>query len=115
MAATLQKVTEETIFKMLNHLHKITKCDNLCMAGGCALNSVANGKILRNTPFKEIYIQPAAGDHGTCIGVAKYVHHTILGNEEREVQETAFLGPSFSTEEVKKFLDDYKVNYDSAI
>ena len=111
MAATLQKITEETIFKMLNHLYKITKCDKLCMAGGCALNSVANGKILKNSPFKEIYIQPAAGDGGTSIGVAKYIYHTILGNKRTEAQETAYLGPSFSREEVKKFLDDYKVKY----
>jgi len=113
MAATLQKITEEVIFKMLNHLHEITKCDNLCMAGGVALNSVANGKILKNTPFKEIYIQPAAGDHGASIGVAKYIHYTILGNEREETQETAYLGPGFTTEEIKKFLDEYKINYTS--
>ena len=111
MAATLQKITEETIFKMLNYLHETTKCDKLCMAGGCALNSVANGKILSNTPFKEIYIQPAAGDGGTSIGVAKYIYNTILGNERKEVQETAYFGPEFSREEIKKFLDSYKVNY----
>ena len=111
MAATLQKITEEAVFKMLKHLHDITKCDNLCMAGGVALNSVANGKILKNTPFKNIYIQPAAGDHGASIGVAKYIYHTLLNNEMKEVQETAYLGPGFSTEEIKKFLDDYKINY----
>lgn len=111
LAATLQKITEEVIFKMLNHLYEITKCDKLCMAGGVALNSVANGKILKNTPFKEVYIQPAAGDHGASIGVAKYIYHTILGNERNEIQETAYLGPGFSTEEIKKFLDEYKVNY----
>ncbi len=111
MAATLQKITEEAVFKMLKHLHEITKCDNLCMAGGVALNSVANGKILKNTPFKNIYIQPAAGDHGASIGVAKYIYHTILNNERKEVQETAYLGPGFSTEEIKKFLEDYKINY----
>lgn len=111
MAATLQKITEEVVFKMLKHLHEITKCDSLCMAGGVALNSVANGKILKSTPFKNIYIQPAAGDHGASIGVAKYIYHTILGNEKNEIQETAYLGPGFSTEEIKKFLDDYKINY----
>jgi len=111
LAATLQKITEEAIFKMLKYLHSITKSDNLCMAGGCALNSVANGKILSNTPFKSIYIQPAAGDHGASIGVAKYIYHTLLGNERNEIQETAYLGPEFTTEEIKKFLEDYKVKY----
>lgn len=111
MSATLQKITEEVVFKMLKHLHEITQCDNLCMAGGVALNSVANGKVLKNTPFKNIYIQPAAGDHGASIGVAKYIYHTILNNKREEVQETAYLGPGFSTEEIKKFLDEYKINY----
>ncbi len=111
MAATLQRVTEETIFKMLNHLYEVTKCDKLCMAGGCALNSVANGKILSNTPFKEIYIQPAAGDGGTSIGAAKYIYHTILGNERTDVQETSYFGPGFTNEQVRKVLDDYKVKY----
>ncbi len=111
LAATLQKVTEETVFKMLKHLYEITKCENLCMAGGVALNSVANGKILKNSTFKNIYIQPAAGDHGASIGVAKYIYHTILGNKREETQETAYLGPGFSTEEIKKFLDKYEVKY----
>ncbi len=111
MAATVQKITEEAIFKMLNHLYEETQCDNLCMAGGVALNSVANGKILKNTQFKRIYIQPAAGDGGTSIGVAKYLYHTILNNDRTEVQETAYLGPEYSSEEIRKFLDDYKVKY----
>lgn len=111
IAASLQKVTEEVLFKMLNHLYGMTKCKNVCLAGGVALNSVANGKILRNTPFKNIFIQPAAGDHGTSIGVANYIYNTLLGNKRNYIQTSAYLGPGFTTEEIKKFLDDNKIKY----
>jgi len=111
IAASLQKITEYTLFKMLNHLYEITKCDKLCMAGGVALNSVANGKILKNTPFKEIYIQPAAGDGGTSIGAAKYVYHTLFNKERKEIQETCYLGPGYSRDYIKKFLDGLNVKY----
>lgn len=111
IAASLQKITEDVLFLMLNHLHKMTKSANLCLAGGVALNSVANGKILKNTPFKNIYIQPAAGDGGTSIGVASYVYNSILGNKRNFVMETAYLGPQFSTDEIKEFLDSNKIKY----
>jgi len=111
IAASLQKVVEETLFKILNNLHKETKCDNLCIAGGVALNSVANGKIKRNTPFKNIYIQPAASDAGTALGAALYVWHSILGNNREYVQTTSYFGPSFTAEEIKKFLDEKKIVY----
>ncbi len=110
IAASLQKITEDIIFKMLNHLHKETKSSNLCVAGGVALNSVANGKILRNTPFKNIFIQPAAGDAGASIGAATYIYNSILQNKRVE-QKTAYLGPSFTTEEIQKFLDESQINY----
>jgi len=112
LAASLQKITEDVLFKMLKHLHKITKSKNLCMAGGVALNSVANGKILKNTPFKNIYIQPAAGDGGTSIGVALYIYNTILGNERNYVLRDAYLGPRFESEEIQKFLDENKIKYE---
>jgi carbamoyltransferase len=111
IAASLQKITEEVILKMLNYLYKGTKCQNICVSGGVALNSVANGKILRNTPFKRIYIQPAAGDAGTSIGVALYVYNTLLNKERNFLLESAYLGPSFATSEIKDFLDENKVKY----
>ncbi len=104
IAASLQKVTEEVLFKMLNHLHKETKCRNLCMAGGVALNSVANGKIKRNTPFRNIWIQPASSDAGGSMGVAFYIYNAILGNKRKYALNTAYLGPSFSRDYIKNFL-----------
>ncbi len=111
IAASLQKITEEIIFKMLNHLHKETKMDNLCMAGGVALNSVANGKITKNTPFKKVWIQPAASDAGTSLGAAAYAYNTILGNKRRYAMKSAYLGPSFSPEYIQNFLDKNKIIY----
>ena len=111
IAASLQKITEEAIFKMLNYLHKQTKSKNICLAGGVALNSVANGKILRSTPFKNIYIQPAAGDAGTSIGVAHYIYNTLLKNKRSFVLESAYLGPEFSHAEIKEFLNKNSINY----
>ena len=111
IAASLQKITEEIIFKMLNHLHNETKINNLCMAGGVALNSVANGKISKNTPFKNVWIQPAASDAGTSLGVAAYIYNSILGNNRKYVMKSAYLGPSFSTEYIKNFLDKNKIIY----
>lgn len=111
MAASLQVLTEEAVMKMLNHLHKETKLDNLCIAGGVALNSVANGKILKNTPFKNIFIQPAAGDGGTAMGAALYVYNTILKKEREYVLESSSLGPEFSTDQMKRFLDENKISH----
>lgn len=111
IAASLQKITEEIIFKMINHLHKETKMDNLCMAGGVALNSVANGKITKNTPFKKVWIQPAASDAGTSLGAAAYAYNTILGNKRRYVMKSAYLGPSFSPEYIQNYLDKNKIIY----
>lgn len=111
LAASLQKITEDVLFAMLNHLQKITKSKNLCLAGGVALNSVANGKILKNTQFKSIYIQPAAGDGGTSIGAALYVYNTVLGNKRNYVLRDAYLGPKYCTEEIKSFLEENKINF----
>ncbi len=111
IAASLQKITEEIIFKMLNHLHNETKIKNLCMAGGVALNSVANGKITKNTPFKNVWIQPAASDAGTSLGAAAYAYSTILGNKRKYVMKSAYLGPSFPTDYIQNFLDKNKIVY----
>ncbi len=111
IAASLQKVTEESLFHMLNQLHKETKSDNLCMAGGVALNSVANGKIKANTPFKNVFIQPSASDAGTSLGAAFYLYNSVLDKPRTTVMDHAYLGPSFTDKEVKEYLDKNHVNY----
>lgn len=111
IAASLQKITEEVIFKMLNHLYEETKIKNLVMAGGVALNSVANGKIKRNTSFENVWIQPSASDAGTSLGAACYVYNTILGNKRNYVMDSAYLGPAYSTNLIQKLLDENKIKY----
>lgn len=111
IAASVQKVTEEVMLKMANHLHRETGLENLCMAGGVALNCVANGRILKETPFKNIFIQPAAGDAGGAIGVASYIYHTLLGNERRYTMSHAYLGPGFSDEGIKGFLRSKELRF----
>ena len=111
IAAAVQLVTEEILVRMLNHVREVTKCDNIVLGGGVALNSVFNGKILRNTDFKKIWIQPNASDGGTSMGVASYVYHTILGHKRNYELKDAYLGPGFSHEEIKSFLDDAGIKY----
>jgi carbamoyltransferase len=111
IAAALQLTTEDILIKMLKYLYKETKQDNLVISGGVALNSVFNGKILRNTPFKNIWIMPNASDGGTSIGAATYIYNSILGNKRTYVLRDAFLGPKFSTNEVKRFLDSNEIYY----
>ena len=109
IAASIQAVTEEALLKMANHVYRETGQENLCLAGGGALNCVANGRILRQAPFRNIWIQPAAGDAGGALGAALSVWYRYLGNA-REIpdgedrQKGSYLGPSFSNEEVKRFL-----------
>ena len=111
IAAALQMLLEDIMTKMLNHLHQETKCDSLVLGGGVALNSVYNGKILRNTPFKHIWIQPNASDGGTSIGAASYIYHSLLGNERTYVLKDAYLGPGFSASDIKEFLQENKIRY----
>ena len=111
VAASLQLKTEEALFNALNALHRETKSENLCLAGGVALNSVANGKILSNTPFKRLFIQPAAGDAGSAMGAALYVTNSILGKKRSYVLDSAFLGPSYSNEEIRKFLVQNNIQF----
>jgi len=111
IAAALQIITEEILTKIINHVHDVTKCNNLVLAGGVALNSVYNGKILRNTQFKNIWMHPDPGDGGTSIGVTSYIYHTLLGHKRDYVFRNAYLGPKYSTEEIKSFLDKSNVKY----
>mgnify|MGYP001611725414 CR=1 len=112
IAAAVQLVTEEIMTKMLKHVHKVTKCDNLVLAGGVALNSVYNGKILKNTGFKKIWIQPDPGDGGTCIGAAMYIYNVILNNQRNFVLDNAYLGPEYTDSQIKNFLDENKIKYE---
>ena len=77
IAASVQKVCEEVVLKMVRHIHAETGLTNLCMAGGVALNCVANGRVVRETPMKNLFVQPAAGDAGGAVGVAHYIYNTL--------------------------------------
>jgi carbamoyltransferase len=98
IAASIQYVTEEIVLKMARHAHELTGSRNLCMAGGVALNSVANGRIARETPFERIFIQPAAGDSGGALGAALYAQHVLFGEPRRFVLEHAYWGQAYGTD-----------------
>ncbi len=95
VAASIQQVTEEVLLRMARHAYRTTQCPYLCMAGGVALNSVANYKILRQTPFEEVYIQPAAGDAGGALGAALYAYHVLLGKPRAFTLEHAYWGEEY--------------------
>ncbi len=109
LAASIQKVTEEILMRMVRHVHAVTGMSNLCLAGGVALNCVGNGRILREGPFERVWIQPAAGDAGGALGVALFIWHQLLGNDREAVepdgQQGSLLGPSFDDESIQSFLD----------
>lgn len=104
VASSLQKFTEDTLITIANKIYSETKLEKLCLAGGLFLNCVANSKILENTPFKEIFIQPAAGDSGGALGVALYIYNSILKNNRIYVMEDAYLGPDYSSTHIKRAL-----------
>jgi len=104
LAASLQAVTEEIIFSVLNHVYQETGKKNLCLAGGVAMNSVANGKVFDHTPFEEIYIQSAAGDAGTSLGAAYYVYNQIMGRPRDFVMTSSYWGPSYTDDEINAVL-----------
>ena len=112
VAASIQKVTEEILLKLANSLHKETGLSKLCIAGGVGLNSVANGRILRETPFEELFIQPAAGDGGGALGAALHAHHSILGNPRSFVLQHAYWGKEYSESEIKQFLEKNSISYE---
>src|SRR5579871_1936547 len=105
LAASLQKCLEKAYFHILNHLYEQTHCEALCLAGGVALNSVANGQIFERTPFRQIYTQPAAGDDGTAIGVAYYVHNCVLGQPRPRLMDHAYTGREYGDEQIQPILD----------
>ena len=109
MAASVQKVTEEVVLRMSRDLHAKTGMKNLCMAGGVALNCVANGRVIREGPFENLWVQPAAGDAGGALGAALFAHNVVLGNPRTFRMEHAFWGPEFSEAEIQRFLDERKL------
>ena len=111
VAASIQKVTDVLMVRMANHLYEQTKLDQLCLAGGVALNCVANAKVLKQTPFKELFIQPAAGDAGGAVGTAYHIYNTLLGNDRNFVFGDVFLGPEFPETEIRDYLDSLGVEY----
>ena len=111
VSASIQKVAEEVVLRMARHLYNETKMKNLCLAGGVALNCVANGRIIRETPFKNIYIQPAAGDAGGAVGAAAYIYNSILGKPRTYVMKDAFLGPEYSNDDIKRYLKENDIEY----
>jgi carbamoyltransferase len=104
IAASIQAVTEEILLRMANYVQRETQKKYLCIAGGVALNSVANGRILRETPFEEIFIQPSAGDGGGAIGAALYAYHMVMGKPRQYVMTHAYWGREYEDAEVDTFL-----------
>jgi len=115
IAASIQVVTEEIMLKAANHVYKETEMKNLVLAGGVALNCVGNGRILREGPFENIWIQPAAGDAGGALGAALFVWYQLLDNKRNVIssdnQKGSLLGPAYSNEQIKEFLDSVDAKY----
>ncbi len=111
IAASIQAVTEELLLSMAKHLKKIAPFDCLCLSGGVALNSVANYRLLLEGGFKNIFIQPAAGDSGAAMGASLYVYHHILNNKNRSLLTSAYLGEQFSNQTIKRFLKEKNIKY----
>lgn len=113
IAASLQMRLEEVGFHILNHLHEETGLTDLGLSGGVAYNSVMNGKILLNTPFRQVFVQAAAGDSGTALGVCYQIYNDILKQERGYVMEGAYTGPEFSDDEIRAELDRSGLAYET--
>jgi carbamoyltransferase len=118
LARSIQEVTEEVMLRLARTLHAETGEENLCLAGGVSLNCVGNGRILREGPFKRIWIQPGAGDAGGAIGAALAAYHRFMGKNREtngvgDGMNGAFLGPSFSNENIEKYLDTIGAKFTS--
>ncbi len=118
LARSIQVVTEDILLKLAKTIHKETGKDHLCLAGGVALNCVANGRLLRKSPFKNIWIQPAAGDAGGAVGAALSLYHQHFNkerkynsNQSQDSMKGAYLGPCFSNQKIKKYLDIIEAKY----
>ncbi|HET7209960.1 MAG TPA: carbamoyltransferase C-terminal domain-containing protein [Terriglobales bacterium] len=111
LAYAIQYCFEEVLFNVLNQLHEKVPSENLVMAGGCALNSVANGKLLARTPFRQTWIQPAAGDEGLAIGAALHTYHSVLQQPRRFEMKNSYLGPEFSCVRLEQALKAANLPY----
>ena len=111
IASSIQQVTEEVLLGMARSLHKETGLKHLCIAGGVGLNSVANQRILRETPFEELFIQPSAGDGGGALGAALWADNMLLGNPRRFRMDHAYWGKGYTPSEVREFLDSNNIPY----
>ncbi|MAZ95136.1 MAG: hypothetical protein CMJ73_03760 [Planctomycetaceae bacterium] len=115
IAASIQQVTEEIMLRTIRTAHRQGKSENLCLAGGVALNCVGNGRILRESPFENLWIQPAAGDAGGALGVALFAWHQLLGKPRTpnpdDSQTGSLLGPSFTTDQIRQYLDKQGASY----
>jgi carbamoyltransferase len=116
LARSIQDVTEEVMMRIARHIHKKTGQKNLCLAGGVALNCVANGRILREGPFEKIWIQPAAGDAGSALGAALIGLYQYAGKErhsdnEHDMQYGSYLGPEYSSAEIESYLKERAITY----
>ena len=118
IAASAQLVLEDILLKMVNHVHEKTGMKNLCLGGGVALNGVANYRILKEGPFENLHIPPSPGDGGSAIGCAQYLYYchkknkrTVEQNSER-IQNNVFVGPSYSNDKVKSFLEENNIDYE---
>src|SRR4051794_15897682 len=111
LAYAVQHNFEEVFFHLANTLHSQVPFENLVMAGGCALNSVANGKVFTRTPFRQTWIQPAAGDEGLALGAALHTYHSVLKQPRRHVMENSYLGPEFSDVQIESDLKNAGLDY----
>lgn len=116
LAASIQSVTEDIYFRILNYLHSITKTDNLCLSGGVALNALANGKIYQKTPFKNIYIFGAAGDSGAAVGAGLFVYNTIIPRISSVIPvktgiHSLYFGSQYSNDQIELSLKKYNLKY----
>ena len=119
IGASVQLVLEEILLKMAKFVHKQTKSDNLCLGGGVALNGVANYRLLKEGPFDNIFIPPSPGDAGSAIGCATLVYHSILNHKRiiesdpaKMITNNVYLGPQYSNNDIKSFLESYDIPYD---
>ncbi len=116
LAASVQKVTEEVMMRIAQHVHAETGLENLCLAGGVALNCVGNGRLLREGPFKNLWIQPAAGDAGGALGAALFAWYQLFDNPRRSApgdsQMGSYLGPRFTQTAIQEYLDSVNARYE---
>jgi len=120
IGASAQKVLEDVILKMVNHVYEKTKMKNLCIGGGVALNGIANYKILKEGPFDNVHIPPSPGDAGSAVGAAQYLYYNHHNSERiiemdpgKRIHENVYVGPSFSNKQITKYLDSENIPYKS--